>query len=140
MKILKLNVSFSFYCFTDHEILVYTSNNPYSPLLAYKNPKPLKFNFIGFASAHRMQYFYDVNEDLLLQSKPAQTLMITETKPMRHPFLYQLNLKPENENICKFSVFLCIFFFAGKNENSMSKLLLFHFIQTSHNISKFTKQ
>lgn len=48
-----------------------------------------------------MQYFYDVNEDLLLQTKLTQPLIAAQTKPMRHPFMYTLNLKPETENICK---------------------------------------
>lgn len=85
---------------TENEILVYTSNNPYSPLLAYRSPNPFKFNFISFASADRVQYFYDVNEDYLVQIKPA-TVMVTETKPVRHPLMVSLNLKPESENICK---------------------------------------
>lgn len=82
----------------DGVIQLFSSFNPYVPLISWKDPNPLKINFIGFAAGGRVEYFYDVNEEALLN------LPLTTGKLVKHPLLSILDLTYELKDMRKFYI------------------------------------
>lgn len=61
-KVVKLVVEVT----QDGHINVYTSYNPWIPLISVFDKTPLDINYVGFASNSRVQFFYDVDETTIL--------------------------------------------------------------------------
>lgn len=83
----------------DGIIQVFSSFNPYVPLISWKDPNPLPIKFISLASGEHMQYFYDVNESRLL-SGAAKPVVEANVK---HPLLSILDFTYGLKDMRKFS-------------------------------------
>lgn len=86
----------------DGLIEVFTSHNPYVPLISWKDPNPLQINHIGFASGERIEFFYDVDEIGLLNA-PYREPKVSDIK---HPLLSNLDIThglKDMREFCKIS-------------------------------------
>lgn len=76
----------------DGFVRVFTSHNPFVPLLSFVDPTPWPVKHISFSSPTRVQFFYNVNENLVLHESsqaavPTVTLDVQLTKTIKHPLL-----------------------------------------------------
>lgn len=66
---------------------VYTSHNPFAPLLQAILPPLTQIRYLSFASPHRTQFYYDVDEEDLL-TKPVTDIVVMENlDKVKHPLL-----------------------------------------------------
>lgn len=86
----------------DGVIQLFSSFNPYVALISWKDPNPLPINYIGFASDGRVEYFYEVDENGLLNS-PYRTVNVSDVK---HPLLSALDFAHGLKDMRKFTSFI----------------------------------
>lgn len=88
----------------DGTINVFTSHNPFVPLISAKDANLLDINYVSFASSCRVLYYYDINEKWLLNLPTITTLPteVTEvTENVKHPFLAELEYPVGLSGLCK---------------------------------------
>lgn len=73
----------------DGTILVYTSHNPFMPLLRYMDPEPIDVGYISIASPKRVSVFYNVDETLIVNEPTVITSesQVDVTELIKHPML-----------------------------------------------------
>lgn len=67
----------------DDVVNVYTSHNPYAPLVTTTLATKIDVNYISFASKNILWYFYDVNEDAIERLSPNQN-EDAKVEPAKH--------------------------------------------------------
>lgn len=87
-------------------IKVFTSHNPFVPLITAKDDvKPISVKYISFASPSRSQFFYDVDEDVIVKlpvkvDTPLTSLEMSQLT-VKHPLLAKLEYPIGLSSICK---------------------------------------
>lgn len=74
-------------------VSVYTSHNPWVPLLSASFPTKINVKYISFASYGRVQFFHDVDE-VAIQQLPIGHTVATEVEAIdhaKHPLLAELD-------------------------------------------------
>lgn len=88
---------------TKGEIRVWTSHNPWVPLMTAHDPKLIEINYLGFASSTRGQFFWDVNEKLIIKlptkTDESETNELLEN--IKHPLLASLDYPVGVSDLCK---------------------------------------
>lgn len=79
----------------DGTMKIWTSHNPYAPLLEYKDPSPVPVKYISFGSKSRVQYFYNVDEEALMTTKPITPVRV------KHPILSALEFPLGLAQLCE---------------------------------------
>lgn len=70
----------------DGTIQLFSSHNPYAPLLSWKDPEPLPIKFFSLGSLTRVQYVLDVKEETILE------VTRHDIEKVQHPLLSILDL------------------------------------------------
>lgn len=70
----------------DGTLQLWSSHNPYAPLLSWKDPEPLPIKFISLGSLTRVQYILDVKEEKVVE------VTRHELEKVQHPLLSVLDL------------------------------------------------
>lgn len=83
---------------TDGTMKIWTSHNQYAPLLEWKDPSPVPVKYISFGSKTHVQYFFNVNEEALISTKPVEPVKV------KHPILSALEFPLGLAQLCKYSV------------------------------------
>lgn len=84
---------------TDGTIKIWTSHNPYAPLLEWKDPQPVPVKYLSFSSKTRIQFFYNVDEDGLLS---VATKPVKPPVKVKHPILSALEFPLGLAQLCKY--------------------------------------
>lgn len=90
----------------DGTIQVYTSNNPFLPLISVKDVlKPIQVNYISFASPERSLFFYDTDEESIAKmpmklDDSDSTLEMTQLN-VKHPLLAERDYPIGLSDLCK---------------------------------------
>lgn len=93
----------------DGTIQVYTSNNPFLPLITVKDVlKPIPINYISFASPARALFFYDTDEESIAKipmklDDSESTLEMTQLN-VKHQLLTVLDYPIGLSDLCKLSL------------------------------------
>lgn len=74
----------------DGTIQLFSSHNPYAPLLTWKDPQPLPIKYVSLGSLTRVQFILDVKEDSII-SHPVEVAPVDHEK-IKHPLLSVLDL------------------------------------------------
>lgn len=80
---------------SDGTVKIWTSRNQYAPLLEWKDPSPTPVKYISFGSKTQVQYFYNVNEEALITTKPVVPVKV------KHPILSALEFPLGLAQLCK---------------------------------------
>lgn len=85
------------------EISVWTSHNPWVPLLSVVDPKLVGINYVGFASGSRVQYFWNVDEKVVvkLPTITVETEMSDLTENIKHPLFNVVDYPVGVSDLCK---------------------------------------
>lgn len=107
MKFLPIEHSiFPFHFDKGGVIRVFTSHNPFAPLLTAIDPDPIRVRYFSLASATRVQFFYDVSESLLVDpTKPLPTIKPADIEIVpinKHPLLSVIEVPIGSEEECKY--------------------------------------
>lgn len=98
---------------TSGQISIWSSHNPWAPLLTVSDPHSFDVKYISFASLGRVQFFYDFNLDTLKQLVPV--VDVEPIRPPKHPLFTGLEYPIGFSNLCKYflprpNIFLQIHF------------------------------
>lgn len=89
----------------DGLLQVFTSYNPYVPLISVKDPQPIAIKYISFASASRSQFFYETQETVIakLPFKPVSPITSWEVTQLhiKHPLLNIIDWPVGLSDLCK---------------------------------------
>lgn len=80
-------------------ICIWSSHNPYVPILSVVDPKALDVKYISFASSSRMQLFYDFSLDALEHILPSDDVLPIVYN--EHPLLVRKDYPIGVSNLCK---------------------------------------
>lgn len=96
---------------------MFTSHNPYVPLISVKDPSPIPVKYISFSSATRAQFFYDAVEEIVLKAPVSSTITTTTINTLeiveesKHPLLETLDYPIGLSELCKLLLWLLLFLF-----------------------------
>lgn len=73
----------------DGTVKVYSSHNPFVPLMEYLDPEPIQVAHVSFSSPTRVEVFYNVNEKLIVKEPTVvtSTWQVDVSKLVKHPLL-----------------------------------------------------
>lgn len=89
---------------TDGSIKVFTSNNPWIPLITVIGT-PVQVKYISFASTRRVQFFYETDEHALL-TVPVKQVSTENLFYMKHPLFNVVDYPVGLADLCKFFFFI----------------------------------
>lgn len=95
-NILSPNVPVKVICEVSNEgvLKVFTSYNPWAPLLTATDVKPIDIRFVSFSSSNRVQFWHDVNEEAIIGlPAPVKPIQIDTDFELveKHPLLNVLD-------------------------------------------------